>query len=221
MQLTFRPIKVWPEEWDRSRPPWQTKFSASYSSTLRLLDRELGCLRASEAVLQVDVDAGRIRMDGQLAAGAKIDYPGVILTFDTKDHGTLTYSCNRFGGQAWSDRAGWQENLRAIALGLEALRKVERYGIGTRGEQYRGYAELPSGVELGAAMTLEDAAEYLVTSSGLPHWQGPAVGEVLERPGEFVDALFKMGAKRLHPDQGGAVGAFHRLVQARDLLLAA
>lgn len=36
----------------------------------------------------------------------------------------------------------WQDNLRAIALGLEALRKVERYGI-TRGtEQYTGWKML-------------------------------------------------------------------------------
>jgi hypothetical protein len=39
----------------------------------------------------------------------------------------------------------WQDNLRAIALGLEALRKVERYGIANRGEQYAGWAQLTAG----------------------------------------------------------------------------
>jgi hypothetical protein len=33
----------------------------------------------------------------------------------------------------------WQDNLRAVALGLEALRRVERYGIAQRGEQYAGW----------------------------------------------------------------------------------
>jgi hypothetical protein len=33
----------------------------------------------------------------------------------------------------------WQHNVRSIALGLEALRAVDRYGISRRGEQYAGY----------------------------------------------------------------------------------
>ena len=33
----------------------------------------------------------------------------------------------------------WQHNLRSIALGLEALRAVDRYGISRRGQQYAGF----------------------------------------------------------------------------------
>jgi hypothetical protein len=33
----------------------------------------------------------------------------------------------------------WQHNVRSIALGLAALRAVDRYGISRRGEQYAGY----------------------------------------------------------------------------------
>lgn len=33
----------------------------------------------------------------------------------------------------------WQHNIRSIALGLEALRAVDRYGISRRGEQYAGF----------------------------------------------------------------------------------
>jgi hypothetical protein len=33
----------------------------------------------------------------------------------------------------------WQHNVRSIALGLEALRAVDRYGITRRGEQYAGF----------------------------------------------------------------------------------
>jgi hypothetical protein len=40
----------------------------------------------------------------------------------------------------------WQHNVRSIALGLEALRAVDRYGISRRGEQYAGFrAALTSG----------------------------------------------------------------------------
>jgi hypothetical protein len=44
--------------------------------------------------------------------------------------------------------AFWQHNIRSIALGLEALRAVDRYGISRRGEQYAGFrAALTSGRE--------------------------------------------------------------------------
>lgn len=33
----------------------------------------------------------------------------------------------------------WQHNVRSIALGLESLRAVDRYGISKRGEQYAGF----------------------------------------------------------------------------------
>lgn len=33
----------------------------------------------------------------------------------------------------------WQHNVRSIALGLEALRAVDRYGITRRGQQYAGF----------------------------------------------------------------------------------
>lgn len=39
----------------------------------------------------------------------------------------------------------WQHNVRSIALGLEALRAVDRFGISRRGEQYAGFrAALPA-----------------------------------------------------------------------------
>jgi hypothetical protein len=41
--------------------------------------------------------------------------------------------------------ATWQDNLRAIALGLEALRKVDRYGITKNSEQYTGWKQLEAG----------------------------------------------------------------------------
>lgn len=33
----------------------------------------------------------------------------------------------------------WEHNVRSIALGLQALRAVDRYGISRRGEQYAGF----------------------------------------------------------------------------------
>lgn len=222
MILTFRPIKVWPKGWQvgpaatvRDRP---SPFSAPYRSTIKTLDTELSHLGASELTLQVDASERDCRLDGQLRADAKVRYRGVILSFRTRDFGTLTYSCNVFEGSY--DRPGWQENLRAIALGLEALRKVERYGIATRGQQYAGWAELPSGIAMGAAMTVEEAARFIARhSQGLAFNGDPDTGwEDIIDNAELLATLFRDAAKRLHPDNGGDPEDFRKLTQARELL---
>lgn len=138
--LTIRPLTDWRGErtpaYERkahnfSRPTNSyRRQDIPWSETLVLLDRELGFLNAEAIVLQVQVTERDIRLDGQLRADARPSDPAVRLLFDSK-HGPLTYQCDRF--------ASWQDNARAIALGLEALRKVERYGITEHGEQYKGW----------------------------------------------------------------------------------
>ena len=104
-----------------------------WSATRALLDKELAALDARNVVLQIAVAEKDLRLDGELRASARPEWPGVRLLFDSK-HGPLTYQCDGF----WT----WQDNVRAIALGLEALRKVERYGITEHGEQYKGWLQI-------------------------------------------------------------------------------
>lgn len=216
MILTFRPIKVWPEGWRERRGRPTTPFRASWSDTLELLDRELGALRARSVSLQVDATERDCRLDGQLRADARVSHPGVILTIETAKLGSLVYATDRFDG--WSRSPGWQANVRAIALGLEALRRVERYGIAERGQQYAGYRELGTGVALGAGMTVEDAARLLAEHDPRPYVDGEWA-ELIDEP-EAVRAAFREGAKAHHPDAGGDPALFRRLTEARDLLIA-
>lgn len=214
MILTFRPIKVWPDGWqDPRRKRSSNPFKATYAATLRLLDSELRHLSATDVTLQVAASDRDMRLDGQLRADAKVSHPGVIVTIETKKHGTLVYPCDAFESRYYGDGPSWQANLRAIALGLEALRKVERYGIAERGQQYAGYRELPSGIELGRAMTVEDAARFIAEHSGDLN----RMPEVEDDP-SFALALFKDAAKTLHPDAGGDPELFKKLVTARELL---
>jgi hypothetical protein len=214
MLLTFRPIDRWPDGWDRSKPPTRySPFKATYRSTLELLDRELYQLSAKNTVLQVDASERDCRMDGQLRADAKLRYDGVILAFETKKYGPLSYPCNAFTGGY--KNPGWQSNLRAIALGLEALRKVERYGIAPRGEQYQGWAQLGSGIALGPTkMTVEGAAAFIAKYSQDP--DGRLVD--VEADPFFATALFNEAPFRLHPDTGGDPDLFKQLIEARDVL---
>jgi hypothetical protein len=219
MILAFRPIKEWPEGWKTpGRPRADSPFRATYSDTLEVLDRELRSLEAKDAFLQVDASTRDLRLDGQLRADARVDHPGVILTVDTRKLGTLTYSCDRYVRPSYRSKAGpsWQHNLRAIALGLEALRTVERYGIAERGQQYAGYRELPSGIAVPAAMTAEAAADLLVEHG---EWGGES-----GNPDDLIDdptvaaAYFRSAAKRHHPDVGGDPELFRRLLSAKELL---
>ncbi len=164
-QLITEPIDRWPDKVStRSRSP----FKASYADTIELLGRELDHLRATgPVVMQVVTRNGAydLRRDGLLRAQAKIEHPGVRLSFKSK-HGQLTYSTDAFDSYWSGDMPGWQANLRAIALGLEALRKVDRYGIARSGEQYRGWSALPAGTGQSASdMTREQAAAIIATHS--------------------------------------------------------
>lgn len=132
--MTLRPLLAWPraETVNRRRSP----FRSTWSDTVELLRRELRQLDGGtyypDTVLQLALREQDFRLtDGLPRANAIPSMPGVILNIESTTAGPLSYPCDAF------DR--WTDNLRAIALGLEALRKVGRYGITPGNEQYRGW----------------------------------------------------------------------------------
>lgn len=151
-QIVTEPIPEWPLP--NTKPRRNAQFSAGYADTLNLLRTELGHLDARGAVvMQVVTKNGQtdLRRDGALRAQAQITHPGVRISFESK-HGPLTYSTDVFEPAYYRQMDGWKANLRAIALGLEALRKVDRYGIGRSGEQYKGWLAIDgAGPDLAAA----------------------------------------------------------------------
>lgn len=189
------------------------RFATRYSDIIELLEREVEHLGAREVVVQVDATENQIRNDGLLRSDATIRFPGVRVNIDSR-HGPLTYATDRFGGRytrfsgnrSTTYVPGWHSNLYAIALSLEALRKVDRYGVAGSGEQYRGWNALPPGTPMGPAMTYEQACSVLglrpetISSSG-------------------IELAYKTLAKKHHPDAGGDPEMFHKIKQARDLLM--
>jgi hypothetical protein len=221
MRLVARPIDAWPGELTTRRK--EAQFTASWSQTVELLERDAKQLGADEVIVQLAVNERDLRNDGWIRASARPEHPGVIVSLDSR-HGPLRYSTDLFDGASYSIRMGspgnfswrteyvpgWQCNLRAVALGLEALRKVDRYGIGRGGEQYRGWQALPPGTPMPPAkMTADEAARLLAEYAG-----GYRPGDVLEDP----TGAWRTAARIAHPDAGGDPDLFRRLTEARDLL---
>jgi hypothetical protein len=213
IDFRFRPIDTWPGALRDESARTTSPFTTGYSDTLEVLRRELGHLNAERIVIQLDLSDRDIRLDGLPRANANPGHPGVILGFDSK-HGPLRYATDVYTRASWRrNSVGWHANLRAIALGLEALRKVDRYGITKTGEQYRGFAELPSGIPMSGPthMTTEDAARFVAK------WGGGGWQDVLDRTDQQIRSI-KRAAFELHPDRGGNAQDFQRLQDAKRIL---
>ncbi len=181
IDLRFHPLTVWPAA---PTPPAQRKprstFRAGWTSTLELLELELDHLRATDVVISVGLRPEDIRVDGWPRSNAADPrQPGVILSFGSK-HGPLRYLTDRYDG--------WKANARAIALGLEALRAVDRYGITQRGEQYVGWKAIPA-----STGGDQDSLALLVRVAKATGYTGPG-----------SKSLFRKALLEAHPDQGGS-----------------
>jgi hypothetical protein len=197
-RMKVDPIGQWPGPLTARRQ--SSPFSATLNSTLEVLEREIRALNATDVRLQIAIPAEAFRLDGYPRSTAKPEHPGVILTMQSK-HGALSYPCDTF--------TTWQDNLRAIALALEALRKVDRYGVTKRGEQYRGFLAL----EATAARPFHDAASAeafvrRIASERSVDGAGPQTLKLAARVALRVPL----------PDQGGDAARFQLVSEAIELL---
>lgn len=169
MTIAYTSMPVWPHGATDERR--NATFKVDYNRTIRDLEYEVDLLRRRDQDLVITIGAGYrpgdIRLDGRPRADARAPlHPGVEISFDTR-YGRLTYATDVF----WD----WRDNVRAIALGLGALRDVDRWGVAKRGQQYAGFAQ--------------------ITSGGPDPARG---GKLVERAGGYRAAI-----KQHHPDAGG------------------
>lgn len=180
-EITYRPLTLWTwPETDLRRP---SPFRASFSDSLAALRFEVVKLGGKNAILQIDVAPEQFRRDGQVYVNAAWRSPRVVLSLDSK-YGPLSYPCDRF--------THWHDNVRAIALGLEALRKVDRYGITRRGEQYTGWKALPASTA--PTMGVEAAGYTLAANSDVAYEQ------IVGHPAQAKAAL-RAARAATHPDR--------------------
>lgn len=199
--MTIEPIGAWPGSLALRRKPSQ--FSASLGDTLDVLKRELRMLAATNVRLQVAVPPEQFRLDGRPRSNAVATHPGVILTLESK-HGALSYPCDTF--------TTWPDNLRAIALALDALRRVDRYGVTQGGEQYRGFLAIEATASRAEFATADDALAFVC------EFLGDAAGAVTLTSRDALASAVRAAKRDTHPDLGGDPAAFHRVSLAEAKL---
>lgn len=94
---------------------------------------------------------------------------------------------------AWDTVGG---NLAAIAAHVAALRGIERWGVGTVADHYRGFLALPEAGQ----------------GSGRGWWE--VLGVTREAAGDQLKKAYRMKLRQVHPDLPGGSRAAYDEVQA-------
>jgi hypothetical protein len=179
----------WPDGW-----PWTNAYArqrarfAHYKKPLTVsqaIDRlsgELHRLGAASELLSTNLD---LRLDGLPRSGqAEPSDSGAAVWFWLKKK-PLCLACDRW------DRVA--DNIAALAQHIDALRRIDRYGVGSIEQAFAGYVALPA-----------KASDWWVILGVSPN---ATIDEVNSR--------FKELARTNHPDVGGNVDEFQRISAAR------
>lgn len=152
------------------------------------LEQQLERLGATQPVLSTNMP---LRLDGRPRSEKDPDDPGAAVYF--RLHGKpLALACDR-----WNRLA---DNIAALAQHIDAIRRIDRYGVGTMDQAFAGYRSLPA----------DTAADWRAVF-GFAKDSRPSV--------EQVDRAYKTAAKQRHPDVGGSEIEMAHLNRARDYAL--
>lgn len=188
----------WPHGWARNRTRQKARFSSdggtrlvTISDGLRRLEAELKRLGVAswDVIVSSNLVLGQRGMP--LANQAEPTDPGVAVYFKLHDKPRVL-ACDR-----WRRTA---ENLASIAAHIDAIRRVDRYGVGTLDQAFAGYTALPP----------PGADNRAPWRAILEIGNGTATRSM-------IDTHYKILAKAAHPDvPGGSHEAMAQLNQARD-----
>lgn len=161
------------------------KRQLSVVDALTRVEGELERLGAANGLVSSNLE---LRLDGRPRAdrGEPSD-PGVAVYFQLEGK-PRCFACDRW------DRVA--DNLGAIAAHIEALRSIDRYGVGTRDQAFAGYLQLEApAVEWWTVLGVKPNATL-----------------------DDVEEAFRRLAKELHPDVvGGDHDRMARLTEARAI----
>ena len=181
----------WPIGWPKTES-WSRKsggFQVSYEEAANQLADELERLGASDGYLSTDQP---VRISGSPDRTKQPNTPGVALYFE-RNNKQLCIPCDRFNSV--------RDNIRAIGLTLEAVRRMERYGTSQMVEAaLSGFTALPA-----------NAGEH----SGPRAWY-EVLGVAQDAPKEVIRATYRTLTKTKHPDAGGSPEEWDELRRAYE-----
>lgn len=190
----------WPTGWVRT--PAHKRRASTFGSVqtanrrvtvavaVRRLSDQLERLGAQSLTLSTNVE---LRLDGTPRSdGREPTDLGAAVYFRFRGRATVL-ACDRYRTVA--------ENIAALAAHVDALRRIERYGVGTLEQALAGYRALPA-----------DTAADWRTVFGFGSDSRPTRAQVQE--------AYKRQAKCRHPDVGGSEAGMTHLNRARDYALA-
>jgi hypothetical protein len=213
--MTDRPTRyplAWPHGWPRDQG--RRKAARFYSATqyhgvgtsymksgkvtisdaLDRLERELARLGVNDSEVIVSTNLVLGSRGAPLSNQAEPRDPGAAVYFSLKGKDRVL-ACDRW------DRTA--DNLAAIAAHIDAIRRVDRYGVGTLDQAFAGYDALPP-----------------PGADNRPPWRkvlGFLDGQLVTAAD--IEIHFRDRAKQHHPGLGGSQEAMAQLNEARDAAL--
>jgi hypothetical protein len=156
---------------------YKTIRELSIADALARIFRELDLLSASTCVVSTNVET---RLDGTPRSDRRApDDPGVAVYF--KLHGKdRVLACDKW------DRVA--DNIAAIAAHIDAIRRQDRYGVGTIDQAFAGYSALPP-----PGSTARPARPWY-----------EVLGVRLHATLDEAEIEYRRRAKVAHPDNGGS-----------------
>lgn len=186
----------WPEGWKRTAIRSKSKFGhkgsgqVSLSNALFFLREELQRLGARNAVITSDLPT---RNDGLPYADGRATDPGIAVWFVLDGHERV-FACDK-----WKSAA---ENMQSIALSIEAMRGLTRWGasdIVTRA--FTGFSALPPGSgDDGAAAPPPKPVRTWRQVFGVEAFETLGPDDLLA----VVRGRHRAQIKTAHPDAGGS-----------------
>lgn len=184
-----------PLHWPAGRPRFRNRLTPQFGTgfsqrrgeftiadALTALQAELDRLGATQIVLSSNLN---LRIDGLPRSGqANPADPGIALYFKLRGKDTVL-ACD------WWVKV--QDNIFALAKHIEALRGMDRWGVGTLEQAFAGYQALPS-----------------------PEQWWTVLGVGMQATRAEIEAAYRAKAREAHPDTGGSDSAMARLNAARD-----
>lgn len=175
---------TWPYGWKRTRFPGKGKFGVTFARARDLLVKEVRLLGGEKLILSSNIP---LRKDG-LPSGDVDRQPadaGVALYFTYHDK-QMCFASDSY--------LKVEDNMRALALTIGAIRGIERWGASDMMERaFTGFLQLASPMAF--------------------DWRD-VLGITTDADWGDAEAAYKTARSAAHPDKGGSPEAFSRVEEA-------